>query len=157
MDSFVRAQSLRPSIEFWGNSDTLFLQSCPSQSLVLWHGVLQNILSLFHFVLKRAKFKIMPKKLLRDFEPLTLEILIFFGPMFDDTCMSDFRSLTSPRMPQKSYRKEGALNTWDCPTDYCYLITHKGQFAFGENVASVRRYRVPGYKTASSSMWSPWV
>ena len=104
-----------------------------------------------------AKFKIMPKKLLRDFEPMTLQILIFFGPMLDDTCMSDFRNLISPRMPQNLDRKEGALNTWDCPTDNCYLITHKGQFAFGENVASLRRYRVPGYKPASSSMWSPWV
>jgi hypothetical protein len=53
-----------------------------------------------------AKFKIMPKKLLRDFEPLTLEILIFFGPMLDDTCMSDFRNLTSSRMPQNQTGKK---------------------------------------------------
>jgi hypothetical protein len=74
------------------------------------------------------KFRIRPKKILKDFEPMILQILIFCGPVLGDMCVLDFRNITSPKMPQKSDRKVGALKMCEWQTNYCYLIRHKGHF-----------------------------
>jgi len=65
-----------------------------------------------------VEFRILPKKLLGVFEPITLQILIFCGLVLDNMCVLNFRNLSAPKMPKKSHRKEGALNTWDWETDY---------------------------------------
>jgi len=73
-------------------------QSCISQSLVLWHGVLQNILSLFHFVFKLPIWDLWSSEQCQNncwgiLNPW-LQIIIFFGPTCDDTCLLNFRNLT---------------------------------------------------------------